>query len=62
MTGFVVRYGELRQELKAAARDQNVAAVVLGKPIGEESTFSLEELEAFAAEIEAETGVQVYIL
>jgi hypothetical protein len=60
--GSILCYGDLCDELKAAARDQNAAVVVLGKPAGEESAFSLADLEAFAAEIEAETGAQVYIL
>jgi hypothetical protein len=36
--------------------------VVLGKPTGETNTFAAEELVAFAAEIEAETGSQVVIV
>jgi nucleotide-binding universal stress UspA family protein len=59
---YVLRHGDLRQELIAAAREPDVALVVLGKPAGEESAFALAGLEAFAAEIEAQTGVQARIL
>jgi nucleotide-binding universal stress UspA family protein len=59
---YVLRHGDLRAELKAAVLDQNVTAVVLGKPAGVESVFALESLQTFADEIEAETGVQAYIL
>jgi len=56
-----VRRGNLRDELKAAVREFEVDTVILGKPV-EGSTYSLEELEAFAAEIEAETGAQAFVL
>lgn len=59
---YVLRHGDLRPELKAAARELDVALVVLGKPAGKESAFALESLEAFAAEIEAETGVEARII
>lgn len=60
--GYALRRGDLREELKAAARELDVALVVLGKPAGEESAFALEGLKAFAAEIEAETGVEARII
>jgi len=59
---YVLRHGDLRGELKAAVLDQNATAVVLGRPAGVESVFALESLQTFADEIEAETGVQAYIL
>jgi len=58
----ILRYGNLRAELKAIACDPNITAVVVGKPDSEESTFTLVELKALAAEIEAETGAKVYLL
>jgi nucleotide-binding universal stress UspA family protein len=61
-SSFVLRHGEVRDELKAAAREEGVDLVVLGKPAGAESTFALAGLEAFAAEIETETGTPVSIL
>lgn len=56
------RTGELREELKGAARTKGVSMVVLGQPAGEVSVFEEAELEAFAREIERETGVEVRIL
>jgi len=59
---YVLRRGALREELKAAAREERVDLVVLGKPAGTGSTFVPADLEAFAAEIEAETGVEAVIV
>jgi nucleotide-binding universal stress UspA family protein len=56
------RRGEVRAELKRAARQEDVSLVVLGRPAGEESVFRLTSLRAFAAEIEAETGVEVRVV
>lgn len=38
------------------------ALVVLGRPAGAMSVFELVDLEAFAAQIEAETGVETRII
>jgi len=54
--------GKFREELKKAACEEGVSLVVLGRPAGEESVFKLASLEAFAAEIEAETGVEAVIV
>ena len=77
---YVLRRGDLRDELKAAAREQVASVVVLGRPAGGASFFvlssgapaeaassggrqaALESLRAFAAEIEAETGVETRIV
>ena len=61
---YVLRYGHLRQELVAAAGDEelNVDLVVLGKPAGEESAFALASLEKLATQIETETGVKARII
>jgi nucleotide-binding universal stress UspA family protein len=59
---YLLRRGEFRAELKAAARDEEVGLVVLGHPAGTESAFVPASLEAFAAEIEAETGVEAVIV
>jgi nucleotide-binding universal stress UspA family protein len=58
----VLRHGDLRRQLIAAARELDVTLVVLGKPAGEESTFALAGLEAFAAKIETETRVETRII
>ncbi len=59
---YILRRGVLREELKAAAREEAVDLVVLGQPANAGSTFGLTDLEAFAAEIEAETGVETVIV
>jgi nucleotide-binding universal stress UspA family protein len=59
---YILRHGDLREELKSAARESDVSLVVLGKPAGAESAFVPTGLEALAAEIEAETGTPVCIL
>jgi nucleotide-binding universal stress UspA family protein len=59
---LVCREGEVREELKKAAREEGVSLVVLGRPAGAESVFELGNLETFAAEIEAETEVETRIL
>jgi nucleotide-binding universal stress UspA family protein len=59
---YVLRHGDFRDELKTAARLPDVTLVVLGKPVGAESAFVPASLEAFAAEVEAETGTPVRIL
>ena len=56
------REGTFREQLKNAAREEDVALVVLGQPTGPESVFKLASLEEFAAEIEAETGVETRIV
>jgi hypothetical protein len=57
----ILRHGPLREELKAAVQELGVTTVVLGRP-DEGGVYSDEEVEALAAEIEAETKVQVAIL
>lgn len=58
----VLRHGALRDELKAAAREEAVDLVVLGRPVSTGSAFVPADLEAFAAEIEAETRVETRII
>jgi nucleotide-binding universal stress UspA family protein len=59
---YLLRRGRFRDELKAAAREEEVGLVVLGQPGGKGSAFVPADLEAFAAEIEAETGVEAVIV
>ena len=59
---YALCHGDLRDELKAAACEEAVDLVVLGQPAGPESAFALADLEACAAEIEAETGVKACII
>ncbi len=59
---YVLRRGKLRDELKAAAREEGVGFVVLGQPERTGAAFVPAALEAFANEIEAETGVEARII
>ncbi|MBL7183733.1 MAG: universal stress protein [Anaerolineae bacterium] len=59
---YLLRRGEFRDELKAAAREECVDLVVLGQPERTGAAFVPAALEAFAAEIEAETGVEARII
>ena len=59
---LVTRKGDVREQIKAAAVEEGVDLVVLGRPADETSLFKLEALRAFAAEIEEETGITAVIL
>lgn len=59
---LITRKGDVRQQIKAAAVEESVDLVVLGRPADETSRFKLEALRTFAAEIEEETGIPAVIL
>jgi nucleotide-binding universal stress UspA family protein len=58
----VIRKGTIQEEIISTASDEGATLVVLGRPAGEQSSFQIESLEAFAAEIEEETGVEAIIV
>jgi nucleotide-binding universal stress UspA family protein len=58
----VIRKGIVRDEIKSAVSDEGATLVVLGKPVGEQSSFQIESLEVFRAEIKEETGVEAIIV
>jgi nucleotide-binding universal stress UspA family protein len=58
---LITREGDVREQIKAAAVEEGVDLVVLGRPTDEASRFKLEALRAFAAEIEEETGISAVI-
>jgi nucleotide-binding universal stress UspA family protein len=58
----VCREGKVREVLKQAASEEGASLIVLGRPAGDESAFELAGLQAFAAELEAETGVETLIV
>lgn len=60
-SGLLIRHGNFRDELIEVAKDPEVIGVVLGKPTGEESLFSMEGLEKMAADIEEETNTKTYL-
>ncbi|HID63211.1 MAG TPA: universal stress protein [Anaerolineae bacterium] len=59
---LVTRKGDVREQIKAAAVEEGVDLVVLGRPADEASLFKPEALRTFAAEIEEETGIPAVIL
>jgi nucleotide-binding universal stress UspA family protein len=59
---LITREGDVRKQIKAAAVEEDVDLVVLGKPADKASRFKLESLWAFAAEIEEQTGIPAIIL
>jgi nucleotide-binding universal stress UspA family protein len=58
----VVRRGMLASELVAAVRDLGISLVILGRPRRHTAVFEEDALQAFAASVQAETGVEVRIL
>jgi len=57
-----IRRGEIGDELKAAAQEEEADIVILGQSVGAEPAFPTAELESLAAEIEEETGVNTRIV
>ncbi len=58
----LVRQGQIRQEMAAAARELGVTLIVLGRPSGPTAHFDENALQSFAASLEADTGAEVRIL
>lgn len=61
-TQILSRKGNVREEIKKAAREIGATLVVLGHPREESSAFQLSNLHTFAKEIEDEAGVEVHII
>jgi nucleotide-binding universal stress UspA family protein len=60
--GALVRRGQLRAELSAAAKEISAVLVMLGHPGAREAVFDEEAIQALAAALEQETGTEVRIL
>ena len=58
----VLRHGPLLDALESAAREEGVDAIAFGRPAGIDSSFSLGDLEALAANITQDTGIETCIL
>ncbi|MEJ2737487.1 MAG: universal stress protein [Anaerolineae bacterium] len=58
----IVRRGRLRSELASAARELGATLIVLGRPSRHSAVFEHDTLQAFAAGLQAETGIQVRIV
>jgi hypothetical protein len=61
-TETTCRKGRVRETIKRAAIEVDSTLVILGRPSWEESKYSMADLEAFAAEVEAETGAKTKIV
>jgi nucleotide-binding universal stress UspA family protein len=61
---YMLRQGDVRNEIKAAAVEQEVTMVVLGQSTGDEpeSAFAAAGLVEFAEEIQAETGIEARVV
>ena len=59
---IVMRQGQVRSELVAAAREMAVDLIVLGHPRDQQAVFDEAALQAFAETLKAETGAEVRIL
>lgn len=60
--GALVRRGQLRAELSAAAREIGAELLVLGRPGAREAVFDEAALQALATALEHETGAEVRIV
>jgi nucleotide-binding universal stress UspA family protein len=58
---LLIRHGDFRSELIEVGRDPEITAIVLGEPVGEESSFSLEGVKTFRREIQEATGTEVIL-
>jgi len=59
---IVVRRGQLRAELIAAAQELGVDLIVLGRPLKREAVFDEDALRQFADLLQEQTKAQVRIL
>ena len=61
---YVLRQGDVRAEIKAAAVEERASMVVLGKSVSDEPecAFPPASLVEFAEEIEAETGIEARVV
>ena len=58
----VVRHGKLVEALESAAQEEGADAIAFGRPAGVDSSFSLSDLEAMAARITEDTGIETFII
>ena len=58
----IVRTGQLRAELIAVAEEIGATLIVMGGSLGPDAAFEDVALQAFAADLQTETGVEVRIL
>lgn len=58
----LVRRGQLRRELAAAAQELGVDLIVLGRPVNEGAVFDDAALQSLASSLEDEAGIKVLVI
>lgn len=58
---LLIRHGDFRSELIEVGSDPEITTIVIGAPVGEGSSFSLEGVKAFRQDIEEATGTEVIL-
>ena len=60
---WVVRLGQVREEMVSYLKESGANRLVLGRPVGKggDQVFSHQGLDQFATQIQAETGVKVLL-
>ncbi len=58
----IVRTGQLQSELIAVAKEIGATLIVMGGSLGPDAAFENASLQAFADDLQTETGVEVRIL
>ena len=58
----IVRTGQFRAELVAAAEEIGATLIAMGRSLGPDAAFEDAALQDFAADLQTETGVEVRIL
>jgi len=58
----IVRQGQLREELVKVALEIGATLIVFGRPLKSTAFFDATALDAFVADLEAETEIEVRIL
>lgn len=58
----IVRKGHFRAELVAVAVEIGASIIAMGRSLGPEAAFNDAALQAFAADLQIETGIEVRIL
>lgn len=58
---YIVRSGNVREELQKLIDETKIQVLVLGRPVGRPASdvFSPQEFESFTAQLEEEAGLQV---
>lgn len=58
---YVIKHGNFAEQLKVTVEEEDISLVILGKPVEGSSAFALTGLKEFAASLEEEADVKVWI-